>query len=90
MERLRKRKTKLLVSTAWNPQKDGLSERRKITTATVEIAIRYLIAVNPNVSWVDILPSLQHNLNYLLFLHLLGTLYKSYGGHSPILSRKII
>jgi RNase H-like domain found in reverse transcriptase/Reverse transcriptase (RNA-dependent DNA polymerase)/Chromo (CHRromatin Organisation MOdifier) domain/Integrase zinc binding domain len=52
--------TKLLMTTAYHPQADGLSERKN---QTVEIAIRYHYFCNPESNWVDVLPSLQWNLN---------------------------
>ena len=38
--------TKLLMSTAYHPQTDGLSER---TNQTIEIALRFLISENPDI-----------------------------------------
>ena len=52
--------TSLLMSTAYHPQTDGQSER---TNQTVEIALRFLITANPNMSWVSALPALQFSLN---------------------------
>ena len=46
--------TKLLTSTAYHPQTDGLSER---TNQNVEIALRFLIT--SGVSWPKALPALQ-------------------------------
>lgn len=51
---------KLLFSTAYHPQTDGISERKN---QTVETAIRYHYAANPDLPWVNILPALQHKLN---------------------------
>lgn len=52
--------TKLLASTAYHPQTDGLSER---TNQTVEIALRFLIAQNPEIEISKALPALQASLN---------------------------
>ena len=52
-------KIDLLVSTAYHPQTDGLSER---TNQTVEIALRYLISSNPTIAWHESLPALQSSL----------------------------
>lgn len=51
---------KLLFTTAYHPQADGQSER---TNQTIEIALRYTIALHPDSDWEDLLPSLQaaHN-----------------------------
>lgn len=46
--------TKLLTSTAYHPQTEGLSER---TNQTVEIALRFLVTFG--VSWPKALPALQ-------------------------------
>jgi hypothetical protein len=48
--------TKLLVSTAWHPQTDGLSERKNQTT---EIAIRHQTFEQPDLPWTSGLISLQ-------------------------------
>jgi hypothetical protein len=52
---------KLLYSTAYHPQTDGLSER---TNQTVEIALRFLISTmsHPN-QWPEALPRLQRGFN---------------------------
>ena len=47
--------TRLLMTTAYHPQGDGLSERKN---QTVEIAIRYHYYMHPESNWVDLLPSL--------------------------------
>lgn len=52
--------TKLLMTAAYHPQADGLSERKN---QTVEIALRYHIYEHPESNWLDILPMLQWNLN---------------------------
>ncbi|RYC55608.1 hypothetical protein CHU98_g10598 [Xylaria longipes] len=52
--------TKLLMTTAYHPQGDGLSERKN---QTVEIAIRFHNYYNPESNWVDLAPLLQWNLN---------------------------
>ncbi|RWA03570.1 hypothetical protein EKO27_g11536 [Xylaria grammica] len=52
--------TRLLMSTAYHPQTDGLSERKN---QTVEIALRYYNFTNPESCWLDVIPSLQWNLN---------------------------
>ncbi|KAK9769283.1 putative Reverse transcriptase [Seiridium cardinale] len=52
--------TRLLMTTAYYPQADGLAERKN---QTVELAIRYHAFVNPESNWLDVLPSLQWNLN---------------------------
>lgn len=49
-------KVDLLVSTAYHPQIDGLSER---TNQSVEIALRYLITANLEAAWHKSLPTLQ-------------------------------
>ncbi len=52
---------KLLYSTAYHPQTDGMSER---TNQTVEIALRHYIHTSPDpTSWPDVLPKLQAGLN---------------------------
>ena len=52
---------KLLYSTAYHPQTDGMSER---TNQTVEIALRHYIHTAPDpASWPDMLPKLQAGLN---------------------------
>jgi hypothetical protein len=52
--------TKLLFSTAYHPQTDGLSERKN---QTVEIAIRMFAATNPDDPWTKVIPILQQDLN---------------------------
>lgn len=52
--------TKLLMATAYHAQTDGQSER---TNQVVEIALRFLIAENPDVDWNQALPALQLSLN---------------------------
>ncbi|KAI8662371.1 hypothetical protein NCS56_01040800 [Fusarium sp. Ph1] len=49
-----------LMSAAYHPQTDGISERKN---QTVETAIRYHTATDPDTPWPTLLPSLQHNLN---------------------------
>ena len=54
-------RVKLLYSTAYHPQTDGMSER---TNQTVEIALQHHIyTLNNPTSWPDILPKLQAGLN---------------------------
>ena len=53
-------RTKLLMATAYHAQTDGQSER---TNQTVEIALRFLIAENPDLEWPKMLPALQLSLN---------------------------
>jgi hypothetical protein len=52
--------TRFLMATAYHPQTDGHSERKN---QTIEIAIRYHVTTNHNLSWVEMLPALQHHLN---------------------------
>ncbi|RWA09357.1 hypothetical protein EKO27_g5767 [Xylaria grammica] len=52
--------SRLLMTTAYHPQGDGLSERKN---QTVEIAMRYYTFEHPDRPWVDVLPALQWNLN---------------------------
>lgn len=52
--------TRLMMTTAYHPQSDGQSER---TNQEVELAIRYHVAEHPDEPWIDVLPSLQWNLN---------------------------
>ena len=54
-------KTKLLISTAYHPQTDSLSER---TNQTAEIALRYFIATleDPR-QWPKLLPRMSSSLN---------------------------
>ena len=52
--------TRLLTSTAYHLQTDGSSER---TNQTVEIALRFLITMFPDVEWSTFLPALQAQLN---------------------------
>jgi hypothetical protein len=49
-----------LFSTAHHPQTDGASERKN---QMVEIAIRYHLESHSKLTWVEILPALQHDLN---------------------------
>ena len=49
-------KVELLVSTAYHPQTDGLSE---CSNQTVEIALRYLITSHPDTAWHKSLPAMQ-------------------------------
>jgi hypothetical protein len=49
--------TKLLMSTAWHPQTDGLSENRNYQ---VEVAIRYDTFENPDRPWSEIILPLQN------------------------------
>lgn len=51
-----------LASTAYHPQTDGQSER---TNQTVELALRYALANNPELDWVAFLPTLRARLNNL-------------------------
>ena len=48
------------MTTAFHPQGDGQSER---TNQIIELAIRYHACAYPDRLWVDLLPSLQWNLN---------------------------
>ena len=52
--------TRLIMTTAYHPQGDGLSERRN---QSIEIALRYHYFEHPDVPWIDILPLLQWNQN---------------------------
>lgn len=52
--------TRILMSTAYHSQTDGLSERKN---QTVEIAIRYHYFIHPDRTWVDVIPALQWDLN---------------------------
>lgn len=53
--------TRLAMTTAYHPQADGQSES---TNHIVELAIRHYCAEHaPLYNWVDIIPSLQWNLN---------------------------
>ena len=52
--------TKLLTSTAYHPQTDGLSERMN---QTVEIALRYYLSKSEDTEWTKFLPILQRSLN---------------------------
>lgn len=53
--------TKLAMTTAYHPQADGQSES---TNHIVELAIRhYCVEYAPDFNWIDVLPSLQWNLN---------------------------
>jgi hypothetical protein len=53
-------KVKFLMATAYHAPTNGLSERKN---QTVEVAIRYHTATDPETTWVEILPALQHHLN---------------------------
>lgn len=53
-------KVSQLFSTAYHPQTDGLSERKN---HTVEIAIRFHTASDPDTPWTNMLTALQHHLN---------------------------
>lgn len=53
-------KTKLLMTTAYHPQGDGLSERKN---QTVELAIRFHNFTQPESNWMELLTILQWNLN---------------------------
>src|SRR6266566_5483338 len=48
------------MTTAWHPQADGQSER---TNQIIELTIRHHTYEHPDRFWVDLLPSLQWNLN---------------------------
>ena len=52
--------TRLMMTTAWHPQSDGQSE---VKNKVVELAIRYHAYEQPDEQWVDIVPTLQWNLN---------------------------
>ncbi|PFH55403.1 hypothetical protein XA68_18403 [Ophiocordyceps unilateralis] len=52
--------SKLLLSTAYHPQTDGLSEKRN---QTVETALRYFVTDFPEKRWVEALPAIQFQLN---------------------------
>lgn len=52
--------TNMLATTAYHPQADGQSER---TNQTVEIALRFATANNPQAKWPDLIPSIQAILN---------------------------
>lgn len=52
--------TRLLMSTAWHPQTDGLSERKN---QTAEIAIRHFALAHPDLPWTSALVALQAGLN---------------------------
>ena len=54
-------KIRLLYSTAYHPQTDGMSER---TNQTTEIALRFYLNTLENLAdWPAVLPRLQHTLN---------------------------
>jgi hypothetical protein len=68
--------TDLLTSTAYHSQSDDQSER---TNQTIEIALRYLLTSNSNLSWHEALSSLQHDLmNFVIFTNFTSnqTLYE--------------
>ncbi|KAM7203063.1 hypothetical protein V8F33_002411, partial [Rhypophila sp. PSN 637] len=52
--------TRLMMTTAYHPQADGLAERKN---QTVEIAIRFHKHSHPGSDWLELLPALQWNLN---------------------------
>jgi len=52
--------TRLMMTTAWHPQSDGQSEQKN---KVVELGIRHFCYEWPTQPWVDIIPSLQWNLN---------------------------
>jgi hypothetical protein len=52
--------TRLMMTTAYHPQSDGQSEQKN---KVVELAIRYHACERPDEPWVDVIPSLQWNLN---------------------------
>lgn len=52
--------TRLMFTAAWHPQANGSAERKNQTT---EIALRYWAFEHPESNWLDIIPSLQWNLN---------------------------
>ncbi len=52
--------TRLMMTTAYHPQSDGQSERKN---QTVELAVRYHAFERPDENWLDLIPSLQWNLN---------------------------
>jgi hypothetical protein len=52
-------KTDLLTSTAYHSQTDEQSER---INQTIEIALRYLLISNPDLSWHEVLSAMQHTL----------------------------
>lgn len=52
--------TKLLMTAAYHPQANGMDERKN---QSIEIAIRFHTFDNPDSNWVELLPSLQWNLN---------------------------
>ncbi len=57
--------TDLLTSTIYHSQTDDQSER---INQTIEIALRYLLTSNSNLSWHEALSSLQHDLmNFIIF-----------------------
>ncbi len=54
-----------MISIAYHSQTDDQSER---TNQTIEIALRYLLTSNSNLSWHEVLSSLQHDLmNFIAF-----------------------
>ena len=55
-----RRGTQLLMSTAYHPQTDGLSER---ANQTEDVSLRYLITESPDSNWVAVMPALQLRLN---------------------------
>src|SRR5204862_7860779 len=52
--------TRILMTTAYHPQGNGAAERKN---QSVELAIRYHYANNPEGNWIDVIPALQWHLN---------------------------
>lgn len=52
--------TKLLMTTAYHPQADGMAERKN---QTVELAIRHHLYEHPDAAWTDVITHLQWSLN---------------------------
>jgi hypothetical protein len=53
-------RTRLMMTTAHHPQSDGQSE---VKNKVVELAIRYHTYERPDEAWVNLIPSLQWDLN---------------------------
>lgn len=53
-------RTRLMMTTAYHPQSDGQSEQKN---KVVELAVRYHAYEHPEENWVDLMPSLQWDLN---------------------------